>query len=220
MAKSAPMTLRTVPSSCWARFSWIEKISSLIVMTRNAYGPPRVENCRVATTRQHNRVESILATACLLISPVLTRAVLRENRENMRYHGEREAKSVRLEFLAIHYENALVVFGQAADRALGSTPSTRYKRRASLVLTPGLSPLPPPHPYSPFVCRGQRATYATAAPSASSFKLDPTRPDDRNNESISRGRPSHDSPAPIDTHSGKLTIYTVSSLARSGNDGI
>jgi len=84
MAKSAPMTLRMVPSSCWARFSWIAKISSLIVITRNAYGPPRVENGRIATTRQHNRVESILAIACLLTSPVLTRAVLRADKDNMR----------------------------------------------------------------------------------------------------------------------------------------
>ena len=222
MAKSAPMTLRTVLSSCWARFSWMANMSSLIVMTRNAYGPPSVEKGRIATTRQHNRVESILAIACLLASPVLTRAVLRVDKESMRYHGERDVlasfaflRTLR-KYLWWHSDKRQVT--RAADRTLGLALRYRSTSAVSLVLTLGLSPLPPPHLHSLFVRRGQRATtHATTAPSVSSPKLDPTRPDD---ESISRGRPSHDGPALIDAHSDKLSTSTVSSLVHSGNDGI
>ena len=88
MAKSAPMTLRTVPSSCWARFSWIAKMSSLIARTRYAYGPPKEENGRIVMTREHSRVESILAIARLLTSPVFVRAALRADKGNMRYQSE------------------------------------------------------------------------------------------------------------------------------------
>lgn len=84
MATSAPVTLRTVPSSCWARLSWTAKMSSLTARSRNAYGPPKAENGRIATTKQHKRVESTLAIARLWTNPVLTRADLRADKEDMR----------------------------------------------------------------------------------------------------------------------------------------
>jgi len=107
MATSAPMALRTVPSSCWARFSWMAKISSLTVRSRNTYGPPRAENGRIAMTRQHKRVESILAIARLLTSPVLTRAVLMVDKRNMGDNG-RWGSTSPFEFFSSffgHYEN-------------------------------------------------------------------------------------------------------------------
>jgi len=74
----------------------------------------------------------------------------------------------------------------------------------------GLSPLPP-SPYSLFVRRVQRATLTQGtAPPTPSPKSDPTKPDDRTIESIPRGRPRHNCPVPLDTHSGEQSIFTVS----------
>ena len=138
IAKSAPMALRTVPSSCWARFSWMANTSSLTVRSRNAYGPPRAENGRIATTRQHKRVERILAIARLLTSPVLTRAALRVDKVNMRDKGKRGSTSPFEVFSSFfgHYENGPVWFldkRQVTQITLGLTFQPRGTSAAPLV---------------------------------------------------------------------------------------
>lgn len=137
MAKSAPMTLRTVPSSCWARFSWIAKMSSLIARTRNGYEPPKEENGRIVTTREHNRVESILAIARLLTSPVFMRAVLRAGKENMRYQRERGGMFLCRKFRTSRiYGNGVWGERQVTRIALsGLSPSAQAQAPYRLSLT-------------------------------------------------------------------------------------
>jgi len=217
MATSAPMALRMVPSSCWARFSWMAKISSLTVRSRNAYGPPRAENGRIAMTRQHKRVESILAIARLLASPVSARAALMVDNGDMKDNGKwglTRPFEVFSSFFG-HYENDRLWFldkRQVTQITLGLTIQPRGTSAASLVsdfLSPPVLAVRSP--------RSERLTRTTAC-SIPNPKLDLTRPDDCSGESISRGRPRHHGLPPLDTHPGKRSISTVSSSIYGRNN--
>jgi len=196
MATSAPMALRTVPSSCWARFSWTAKISSLTVSSRNAYGPPRAENGRIAMTRQHKRVESILAIARLLTSPVSARAALMVDEGDMKDNGKLGSTSPFEVFSSFfgHYANDRLWFldkGQVTQITLGLTIQPRGTSAASLVsdfLSPSTLAVRSP--------RSERLTRTTVC-SVPNSKLDLTSPDNCNGESISPRSTTTRRPTPL-----------------------
>ena len=193
------------------------KISSLTVRSRNAYGPPRAENGRIAMTRQHKRVESILAIARLLTSPVLARAALMVDKGDMKDNGKWGSTSPFEVFSSFfgHYENDPLWFldkRQVTQITFGLTIQPRGTSAASLV-----SDFLSPSPLAVRSPRSERLTRTTAC-SVPNPKLDPTRPDDCNGESTSRGLPRHDGPLPLDTHSGKRSIFTVSSSIYGKNN--